>query len=143
MPRGRPKGSKNKPKAPITTVGLGIIKGETGGVISPIMRQSMINTAKVKNTPPEQEEKTPPPEKKKGKPAKSDEEKYPRCQRCGKIIYCQPFRCDTNLLTGRADYHREAPRYIELCSDCTMELSRLVDEWLLNNGNGVKPKLGS
>lgn len=44
------------------------------------------------------------------------------------------------MVTGRADYHRDSPRYVKLCSPCSMELSELVDKWMLNDGNGVKNK---
>lgn len=141
MPRGRPKGSKNKPKTPQTIVETGIIKGETNDIISPVVRQTMINSSKT-TSPPIEKEKPLPSEKKKESPSKSDDEKRPYCERCHKIVYCEPFRCDTNVLTGRADYHRLTPRYAKLCSECSKELSDLVDEWLFNKGKGVKPKLG-
>ena len=77
---------------------------------------------------PEPESKEP----KKGRKPATD--KYNRCERCGAIVKCEPFRADLNVLTGRADYHRESPRYIKLCSKCSMELSNLVDKWFIDGG---------
>lgn len=72
--------------------------------------------------------------KKKGKSIKSDDDKYPHCGRCGCVVKHEPWRADLNVLTGRADYHRQTPRYVKLCSSCSMELSNLVDKWLLDGG---------
>lgn len=72
--------------------------------------------------------------KKKGKPAKSDDDKYPHCERCRKIVYHEPWRADLNVFTGRADYHRQTPRYVKLCGECSMELSDMVDKWLIEGG---------
>lgn len=78
--------------------------------------------------------------KKKGKSIKSDDDKYPHCERCGCVVKHEPWRADLNVLTGRADYHRQAPRYVKLCSACSMELSNMVDKWLIEGG--CKPKMG-
>ena len=77
---------------------------------------------------PEPESKEP----KKGR--KSTTDKYNHCERCGAVVKCEPFRADLNVLTGRADYHRQSPRYIKLCSKCSMELSNLVDKWFIDGG---------
>ena len=81
---------------------------------------------------PEPESKEP----KKGR--KSTTDKYNYCERCGAVIKCEPFRADLNVLTGRADYHRQSPRYIKLCSKCSMELSNLVDKWFVDGGGKSK-----
>ena len=47
--------------------------------------------------------------KKKGKPAKSDDDKYPHCERCQCVVKHEPWRADLNVFTGRADYHRQTP----------------------------------
>ena len=78
--------------------------------------------------------------KKKGKPVKSDDDKYPHCERCGCVVKYEPWRADLNVLTGRADYHRQTPRYVKLCSTCSMELSDVVDKWLIEGG--CKKKFG-
>ena len=81
---------------------------------------------------PEPESKEP----KKGRKPTTD--KYNYCERCGAVVKCEPFRADLNVLTGRADYHRQSPRYIKLCSKCSMELSNLVDKWFIDGGGKSK-----
>ena len=56
------------------------------------------------------------------------------CDACHEPIYCDANRVDTNILTSRADYFREVPRFVNLCSKCSLELSNLVDKWLLDKG---------
>lgn len=81
---------------------------------------------------PEPESKEP----KKGRKTSTD--KYNHCERCGAVVKCETFRADLNVLTGRADYHRQSPRYIKLCSKCSMELSNLVDKWFIDGGGESK-----
>ena len=64
--------------------------------------------------------------KKKSPPSK------PKCERCGVEIDSEPYKVDTNVLTGRADYFRESTRYVKLCGKCSMELSKIVDNFLLS-----------
>ena len=76
--------------------------------------------------------------KSKGKPKKSS---LPLCERCGAEIPGDPLKLDTNLLTGKADYHRESRRYVRLCNKCSSELSELVDRWLWDKRKGGNPEL--
>lgn len=76
--------------------------------------------------------------KTRGKPRKSS---LPQCERCGAEIPGDPLKLDTNLLTGKADYHRESRRYIRLCNKCSSELSGLVDRWLWDKEEGGNPEL--
>ena len=76
--------------------------------------------------------------KTKGKPKKST---LPQCERCGAEIPGDPLKLDTNLLTGKADYHRESRRYVRLCNKCSSELSELVDRWLWDKRKGGNPEL--
>lgn len=78
--------------------------------------------------------------KKRGKSAKLDDDKYPHCERCYCVVKCEPWRADLNIITGRADYHRQTPRYVKLCDACSMELSDMVDKWLIDGG--CKKKVG-
>lgn len=71
---------------------------------------------------------------------KSEDKKSDHCSRCDTIILCSPNRTDTNAVSGVSDCHRSCPRYVILCDSCSQELSKLIDEWLWNNGLGVKPK---
>lgn len=74
----------------------------------------------------------------KSKPRKSS---LPQCERCGAEIPGDPLKLDTNLLTGKADYHRESRRYVRLCNKCSCELSELVDRWLWDKEEGGNPEL--
>ena len=76
--------------------------------------------------------------KTRGKPRKSS---LPQCERCGAEIPGDPLKLDTNLLTGKADYHRESRRYVRLCNKCSCELSELVDRWLWDSRKGGNPEL--
>lgn len=76
--------------------------------------------------------------KTKGKLKKSS---LPQCERCGAEIPGDPLKLDTNLLTGKADYHRESRRYVRLCNKCSSELSELVDRWLWDKRKGGNPEL--
>ena len=76
--------------------------------------------------------------KTRGKPRKSS---LPQCERCGAEILGDPLKLDTNLLTGKANYHRESRRYIRLCNKCSCELSELVDRWLWDKVEGGNPEL--
>ena len=80
----------------------------------------------------------PEPESIKNKGRKQATDKYNHCERCGTVVKCEPFRADLNVLTGRADYHRQSPRYVKLCSKCSIELSNLVDKWFIDGGGKSK-----
>ena len=161
---GRPKGSKNKPKEnKPKVVNPAIIKGKDKRTTEVMFKGTKsaddktlfhwnetiqkLNEMKEKgdwtvpeiviDTVPETIVTTTPNKdepKKKGKPAKSDDDKYCHCERCQRIVKYEPWRADLNVFTGRADYHRQTPRYVRLCGDCSMELSDMVDKWLLDGG---------
>ena len=136
---GRPKGSKNKPKIdkikPVedstffhwneTIQKLNNMKEEGDGAKEPETTSTEV-----------QPEPEPEPIKNKGRKPTTD--KYNHCERCGAVVKCEPFKADLNVLTGRADYHRQSPRYIKLCSKCSMELSNLVDKWFIDGGGKSK-----
>lgn len=63
------------------------------------------------------------------------------CERCGKEIYCEPRKIDTNVLTGMADYYRQARRRIILCDNCCKALSELVDNFLIDVNQGGNEEL--
>ena len=87
---------------------------------------------------PEPEPELEPESKESKKGRKPATDKYNHCERCGAVVKCEPFRADLNVLTGRADYHRQSPRYVKLCSKCSMELSNLVDKWFIDGGGKSK-----
>lgn len=142
---GRTKGSKNKPKIdkvkPVEDSTL-FHWNETIQKLNQMKeKEDWTQESDIKN---ESEPETTPTEvqpeheqiKTKGRKPATD--KYNRCERCGAVVKCEPFRADLNVLTGRADYHRQSPRYIKLCSKCSMELSNLVDKWFIDGGGKSK-----
>lgn len=128
---GRPKGSKNKPKIdkvkPVEDSTL-FHWNETIQKLNDMKEEG--NWMQESNQEPE----TTPTEVQPKKGRKPATDKYNHCERCGTTVMCEPFRADLNILTGRADYHRQSPRYIKLCSKCSMELSNLVDKWFIDGG---------
>lgn len=156
---GRPKGSKNKPKIdkidkvkPVEddtlfhwneTIQKLVNMKEKGDwtqtqnpvFIDSVPKELCIDT---ESTISPSTEAQPEPEPIKTKGRKSATDKYNHCERCGAVVKCEPFRADLNVLTGRADYHRQSPRYIKLCSKCSMELSNLVDKWFIDGGGKSK-----
>lgn len=145
---GRRPGSKNKPKTdkikPVedntlfhwneTIQKLVDMKEQEDWTKGPVFidtvpKEFCIDTESITSTEVQSE-----PEQIKTKGRKPISDKYNHCERCGATIMCEPFRADLNVLTGRADYHRQAPRYIKLCSKCSMELSNLVDKWFIDGG---------
>ena len=135
----RPKGSKNKPKIdkikPVedntlfygneTIQKLNDMKEEGDWAKEPEITSTEV-----------QPESEPEPIKNKGRKPVTD--KYNHCERCDAVVKCEPFRADLNVLTGRADYHRQSPRYVKLCSKCSIELSNLVDKWFIDGGGKSK-----
>ena len=151
----RPKGSKNKPKIdkikPVkdntlfhwneTIQKLNDMKeeGDWTEETSPSTEEQPPSTEAPPPFTEVQPEPEPEPESKEPKKGrKSSIDKYNHCERCGAVVKCEPFRADLNVLTGRADYHRQSPRYIKLCSKCSMELSNLVDKWFIDGGGKSK-----
>lgn len=148
---GRRPGSKNKPKTdkikPVednslfhwneTIQKLNDMKEEGDWTKGPVFidtvpKEFCIDTESTTSTEVQPESK----ESKKGRKPTID--KYNHCERCGATVMCEPFRADLNVLTGRADYHRQSPRYVKLCSKCSMELSNLVDKWFIDGGGKNK-----
>ena len=141
---GRRPGSKNKPKIdkikPVedntlfhwneTIQKLNDMKEEGDWAKEPETTSTEVQSEPELELEPESKES------KKGRKPVAD--KYNHCERCGATVMCEPFRADLNVLTGRADYHRQSPRYIKLCSKCSMELSNLVDKWFIDGGGKSK-----
>ena len=142
----RPKGSKNKPKIdkikPVedntlfhwneTIQKLNDMKEEGDWAKEPETTSTEVQPE------PEPEPELEPESKESKKGRKPATDKYNHCERCGAVVKCEPFRADLNVLTGRADYHRQSPRYVKLCSKCSMELSNLVDKWFIDGGGKSK-----
>ena len=134
---GRRPGSKNKPKIdkikPVEDSTL-FHWNETIQKLNDIKEEG--DWAKEPETTSTEVQPEPEPIKNKGRKPATD--KYNHCERCGATVMCEPFRVDLNVLTGRADYHRQSPRYVKLCSKCSIELSNLVDKWFIDGGGKSK-----
>lgn len=154
---GRPKGSKNKPKTdkikPVedstlfhwneTIQKLNNMKEEGDWTqtqnpvfIDTVPKELCIDTESTTSTEVQPELEPEFKEPQKGRKPTTD--KYNHCERCGAVVKCEPFKADLNVLTGRADYHRQSPRYVKLCSKCSMELNNLVDKWFIDGGGKSK-----
>ena len=140
----RPKGSKNKPKIDKIDKVKPVEDNTLFHWNETIQKLNQMKEKGDWTEEPNQEPKTtstevqPEPEQIKTKGRKTATDKYNHCERCGAVVKCEPFRADLNVLTGRADYHRQSPRYIKLCSKCSMELSNLVDKWFIDGGGKSK-----
>lgn len=110
---GRPKGSKNK-----STIEREVLPQVDSG------DNSGNNVDKIGNV-----EKVEVEIKSRGK-----QKEYRKCDRCGKEIYCEPWKIDTNMLTGKAEYWRNIPRRLSICNECAKELSDLVEKFFLEKG---------
>lgn len=100
--------------------------------IDTVPKELCIDTESTTSTEVQPELEPESKEPKKGHKPTTD--KYNHCERCGTVVMHEPWKADLNVLTGRADYHRQSPRYIKLCSKCSMELSNLVDKWFIDGG---------
>lgn len=119
MPRGRPKGSKNK-----TT--LEKMKLLDIPEVSPPPTPVVKETYKENNTAVVQDVATPAV-----KVSSS-------CEICGSPIYANPCILHIGRITGKAEYFREATSTkLSVCYNCSKELSDLIDKWLLKKN----PKL--
>ena len=136
---GRPKGSKNKPKINKVKPVEDNTLFHWNETIQKLNQMKEKGDWTEETSPSTEEQPEPELESKKSKKGrKPTTDKYNHCERCGAVVKCEPFRADLNVLTGRADYHRQSPRYIKLCSKCSMELSNLVDKWFIDGGGKSK-----
>lgn len=112
MPRGRPKGSKNKSKdIEITTSKIDIFEEkEPNKNVSVTEIISTIETIKPKA----------------------------QCDLCGDSIYSQGNYINLNILTSKATWHRNCNKdRLCLCNNCAKELNNLIDTFILQKN----PKL--
>ena len=127
MPRGRPKGSKNKSK--ITNNAFIFLTQDQ--VEKPT--ENPVNSGAILNNFEEGNIITPEEEKIKKSPEK------PRkiigtCDKCKKDIYSSFFVANLSQLTSKASWHRECKLdRINLCSDCASELNSIIDNWILKD----------
>lgn len=149
MPRGRPKGSKNKPKnenilpqieeevKPVPVVPEVVNEpfefkkvnkedGENGENKEEVVSKSTKQSKETKETK----------ETKVSKPSKSKPQKdYPTCDLCGAECMCDRIKLNLTYLTGKATWHREVKQDLfYLCHDCGREMNKMIDDWLLEHG---------
>ena len=68
-------------------------------------------------------------------------DKLPQCNRCHKKIISGEKNINLTYLTGMAPWHRNVSLdRVCLCNDCSRELNEMIDNWLINDGKGVKEK---
>lgn len=120
MPRGRPKGSKNK-----TTL-------------------AKMNLLDISENPVKEAVEDKPPEEKQNLTDIVQDVVRPvvkvssYCQICGSPIYSSPCILHIGRITGKAEYFRETTsNKLSVCSKCSTELSDVIDRWLLKKN----PKL--
>lgn len=119
MPRGRPKGSKNKTTLEKMNL-LDIL--EVSPPTTPVVKE----TYKENNTTVVQDVATP------------AVKVSSICEICGSPIYANPCILHIGRITGKAEYFREATSTkLSVCYNCSKELSDLIDKWLLKKN----PKL--
>lgn len=152
MPRGRPKGSKNKPKnenilpqieedvKPVSVV------PEVANALSEpekVNREDEGNgenkeevTSKPTKQTKQSKETKETKETKASKPSKPKAQKdYPTCDLCGAECMCDRIKLNLTYLTGKATWHREVKQDLfYLCHDCGREMNKMIDDWLLEHG---------
>ena len=63
------------------------------------------------------------------------------CDRCHVKILSGEKIVNLTYLTGVAPWHRKSSiDRVCLCNSCAKELNSIIDNWLLNENKGVKPK---
>lgn len=68
-------------------------------------------------------------------------DKLSECDRCHKKIISGEKNINLTYLTSMAPWHRQVSLdRVCLCSDCGKELNEMIDNWLIDNGKGVKAK---
>lgn len=119
MPRGRPKGSKNK----TTLQKMNLLDiPEVSPPPTPVVKE----TYKENDTAVVQDVATP------------AVKVSSICEICGSPIYASPCILHIGRITGKAEYFREATSTkLSVCYNCSKELSDLIDKWLLKKN----PKL--
>lgn len=146
MPRGRPKGSKNKPKnenilpqiekdvksvsvvpevvnEPFEFKKVNKEDGENGENKEEVVSKSTKQSKETKDTK----------ETKASKP--KSQKDYPTCDLCGAECMCDRIKLNLTYLTGKATWHREVKQDLfYLCHECGREMNKMIDDWLLEHG---------
>jgi len=127
MGRGRPKGSKNKPKINLFQT-IETTSNESQKIEQSIIENQAENKEEVKTNIDTPENET--PVKTKARPIKT----YGICNKCNTPIYMSPVSINLSHLTSKATWHRRCKlERIELCNSCAAELNTLIDNWILKD----------
>ena len=158
MPRGRPKGSKNKTTITKEEVNVTIENGnftpeeqetyakmlkknsvDTGINVNNIMSETEVG-AEDEDTSMKGVIENPPETEKRDISPKVKKNNVPVCSRCGKEIKTTPYRLNLTYLSGGvASWHRyTADDKPILCKECASELSGMIDKWLIEGGTETK-----
>ena len=120
MPRGRPKGSKNKKS--VSKIDISSMSGYSNEEIKTY--EKAINNKSISTPVYINLNKT---------------TRYATCELCGKEIKCQPITINLNHLTGKASWHRECNKdRLNICDECAYELSSMIDKFIINKNNKFK-----
>ena len=158
MPRGRPKGSKNKTTITKEEVNVKIEGGnftpEEQETYAKMLKKNSVDTGiNVNNIMSETEVgaededismegviENPPEDEKRNISPKVKKNNVPVCSRCGKEIKTTPYRLNLTYLSGGvASWHRyTADDKPILCKECASELSGMIDKWLIEGGAETK-----
>ena len=68
-------------------------------------------------------------------------DKLLECDRCHKKIISGEKNVNLTYLTGMAPWHRKSSiDRVCLCGDCGKVLNEMIDNWLIDEGRGVREK---
>ena len=157
MPRGRPKGSKNKTTITKEEVNVKIEEGnftpeeqetyakmlkknsvDTGINVNNIMSGTEVG-AEDEDTSMEGVIENPPEAEKKNISSKVKKNNVPVCSRCGEEIKTSVYRLNLTYLTSTPPWHRNvADDKPCLCKECANGLSDLIDKWFIEGGAETK-----
>ena len=157
MPRGRPKGSKNKATITKEEVNVKIEDGnftpeeqetyakmlkknsvDTGINVNNIVSETEVG-AEDEDTSMEGVIENPPEAEKENTSSKVKKNNVPVCSRCGKEIKTSVYRLNLTYLTSTPPWHRNiADDKPCLCKECASELSGIIDKWLIEGGAETK-----
>ena len=65
-------------------------------------------------------------------------EHFNLCDICGKKFKTTPRYLNLSYLTSVAGYHRECSDRIMLCNDCAIEISDVIDKWIIKKNPELK-----
>ena len=157
MPRGRPKGSKNKTTITKEEVNVKTEEGnftpeeqetyakmleknsiDTGINVNNIVSETEVG-AEDEDTSMEGVIENPPEAEKENTSSKVKKNNVPVCSRCGKEIKTSVYRLNLTYLTSTPPWHRNiADDKPCLCKECANGLSDLIDKWFIEGGAETK-----